>query len=90
MDKIKSKDTILTNEYHLFECNLFSFESGNEDSVRDHLIDHVNQSQMHPNTNLAYREKPQKRLIDEFDDDANYIRDDPHFMESESELENDN
>ena len=48
----------------------------------------MNQSQRDPNTNLADRDKPQKRLIDELDDDANYIRDDSCFMESESELEN--
>ena len=32
----------LTNEYELFECNLCSFESGHEDSVKEHMIDHVN------------------------------------------------
>ena len=90
MNIIESMDTSLTNEDHLFECNLFNFESGNEDSLREHLIDHVNQSQRDPNTNLADREKLQKRLINELDDDTSYIRDDPRFMESESELEPDN
>ena len=63
MDEIEGMDiTNLTNEYDLFECNLCSFESGNIDSVKEHLIDHVNQSEENLNTNLA--EKPKKRLID--------------------------
>ena len=84
--------TSLTNDYDLFESNLCSFESGNEDSARTHLIDHVNQSKEDPNTHLGDIEKPQKRLIDEYDDNWNYIGDDPHFMESdlESETEHDN
>ena len=45
LDKIEEMDIpSLTNEHDLFECNLCSFESGNEESVREHLIDHVNQS----------------------------------------------
>ena len=79
--------TNLTNEYDLFECNLWSFESGNIDSVKEHLIDHVNQSEENLNTNLADKEKPKKRLIDQYDDDGNYIGDDPRFKDSESESE---
>ena len=26
----------------MFECNLCSFESGHEDSIKEHMIDHVN------------------------------------------------
>ena len=88
MDEIEGMDiTNLTNEYDLFECNLCSFESGNIDSVKEHLIDHVNQSEENLNTNLADKEKPKKRLIDEYDDDGNYIGDDPRFKDSESESE---
>ena len=32
----------LTNGHDLFDCNLCSFESGHEDSVREHFIEHVN------------------------------------------------
>jgi hypothetical protein len=32
----------LTKGHDLFECNLFSFESGHKDSIREHLITHVN------------------------------------------------
>ena len=32
----------LTNGHDMFECNLCSFESGHEDTVKEHLIQHVN------------------------------------------------
>ena len=32
----------LTNGHDVFECNLCSFESGHEDSVKEHMIEHVN------------------------------------------------
>ena len=82
----------LTNEHDLFECNLCSFESGNEESVREHLIDHVNQSEEVSNITVSDKEKPKRRLIDEYDDEGNYIGDDPRFMEcqSESDTEDDN
>ena len=32
----------LTNGHDLFECNLCGFESGHKDSVKEHLIEHVN------------------------------------------------
>ena len=94
----------LTNAHDLFEC---SFESRHEDSIREHLIEHVN----HPNYSettdesgyegsvkkhlidhanatvamntakyVAEKEKPSHRLIDEYDNDGNYIGDDPRFM----------
>ena len=31
-----------TNGHEMFECNMCSFESGHEDSVKDNLIDHLN------------------------------------------------
>ena len=31
----------MTNGHELFECNLCSFESGHEDSVKEHLLDHL-------------------------------------------------
>ena len=32
----------MTNGHDLFECNLCSFESGHEDSVKEHISAHVN------------------------------------------------
>ena len=32
----------LTHGHDMFECNLCSFESGHEDSVKEHLIQHIN------------------------------------------------
>ena len=32
----------LTNGHHMFDCNICSFESGHKDSVKEHLIQHVN------------------------------------------------
>ena len=32
----------ITKGHELLECNLCSFESGHEDSIREHMIDHVN------------------------------------------------
>ena len=67
----------LTNGHDLFECNLCSFESGLGDSIREHLIDHV---------------KPQregepiyKTLLDEYDDDGNYIGNNPKYMDNADE-----
>ena len=88
MEEIEGMDiTSLTNEHDLFECNLCTFESGNKDSVREHMIDHLNQSKEDLNTNLANEEKPRKRLIAKYDYDGNYIGDEPRFMDSDSELE---
>ena len=64
MEEIEGMDiTSLRNEHDLFECNLCSFECGNKDSGREHMIDHLNQSKEDKNTNLADEEKPKKRLI---------------------------
>ena len=88
MEEIEGMDiTSLTNEHDLFECNLCRFESGNKDSVREHMTDHLNQSKEDLNTNLANEEKPRKRLIAKYDYDGNYIGDEPRFMDSDSELE---
>ena len=93
----------LTNGHDIFECNLFSFESGHEDSVKEHLIQHVNcpkdetgyegsvneHTIEHGNATIAVntnkdateKEKSNHRLIDEYDDDGNYIGDDPKYMQ---------
>ena len=64
-------------------------QSGYEGSVKEQLIEHVN-------TTVAEEEKHRHRLnvqseakslLDEYDDDGNYIGDDPRFMDSESESE---
>jgi hypothetical protein len=43
LKEIESMDIrSLTNGHDIFECNLCSFESGNDDSVKEHMIEHVN------------------------------------------------
>jgi hypothetical protein len=43
LKEIESMDkTSLTNGHDIFECNLCSFESGHDDSVKEHMIEHVN------------------------------------------------
>ena len=76
--------------HDLFKCNLCIFESGSGDNVKEHRIDHINQSKEDQNIYLGEEEMPKKRLVDEYDDDGNYIGDDSCFMDSESEIEDDN
>ena len=67
----------------MFECNLCSFESGHEDSIREHLIAHVN-PQKENQFETIYAKKaecPAKSLLDEYDDDGNYIGDNPKYMD---------
>ena len=82
----------LTNGHNLFECNLCSFESGLGDSIREHMIDHVLPQRHDNRTNLPDEEvrPPYKCLLDEYDDDGNYIGNNPKYMDkddSESEEE---
>ena len=43
LEEIENMDVAsLTNGHDVFECNLCSFESGHEDSVKEHMIEHVN------------------------------------------------
>ena len=43
IDKTEELDIAkITDGHEFFECNLCSFESGYGDSIRKHLIDHVN------------------------------------------------
>ena len=82
----------LTKGHDLFECNLCSFESGHEDSIREHLIAHIN-PQYEDNSVSLYAKQAEcqtKSLLDEYDDDGNYIGDNPKYMddyEKESDLE---
>ena len=82
-------------------------ESGHEDSVREHLIEHVNHPKYsetkdesgykgslkgyfidHANATVAMntvkyvaeKEEPSHSLIDEYDNDGNYIGNDPRFI----------
>ena len=76
----------------MFECNLCSFESGHEDSIRVHLIAHVNPQYEYNSVSLYAKqaECQTKSLLDEYDDDGNYIGDNPKYMddyEKESDLE---
>ena len=68
----------------MFECNLCSFESGVGDSIKEHLIDHVNYSNLEDRRN---KEEIAKNLLDEYDDDENYIGNDWALIDSDSESE---
>ena len=69
---------------------MWSFESGHEDSIREHLITHVNpQKEDYSVTVVAKKDDTQaKSLLDEYDDDGNYIGDNPKYM-NDSEEESD-
>ena len=74
----------LTNGHEMFECNMCSFESGHEDSVKEHLIDHLNHTKEPKN-----HEK--KSLLDEYDNDGNYIDKDLNSnSDNDSETDDDN
>ena len=91
MDEIEGLDiTTLTNNHDMFECNLCSFESGVGDSIKEHLIDHVNQSNYEEKPNKEENIQSQaKALLDEYDDDGNYIADDSALIDIESENKSD-
>ena len=87
----------LTKGHDLFECNLGSFESGHKDNIREHLIAHVSPQRENQLENISAKkaECQAKRLLHEYDDDGNYIRDNPKFMddyieESDTEDEEEN
>ena len=70
--------------------NLCSFESGLGDSIREHLIGHVNHSRNDEKENEEQTLSSEKKsLLDEYDEDGNYIGDDPTLMDRESETETD-
>ena len=84
MEEIERLDiSTLINGHDLFACNLCSFESGHGESIKEHLVDHVN------HTNELARHK-KKSLLDDYDDDGNYVGDDPNWMDSDDESETDN
>ena len=87
IEEIEGLDiSTLTNGHNLFECNLCSFESGYGDSIREHLVDHLN----HSNENLIEAaEYEKKSFLDEYDDYGNYIGDDPNLMDSDDKSETD-
>lgn len=89
MEEIENMDIAsLTNGHDLFECNLCSFESGCGDSVKEHLINHVNQSKEDQNSYLEEEVMHKKRLIDEYDVTGTILGNDRRFMDSESDTEN--
>ena len=79
----KLKVQTLTKGHDLFECNLCSFESGHKDSIREHLIAHVNPQNEDNSVNIAERKVDfqASSLLDEYDDDGNYIGDNPKYMD---------
>ena len=83
IEEIEGLDLVsLTKGHDLFECNLCSFESGHEDSIREHLIAHVNPQNEDISVNIVAKqaECQNKCLLDEYDDDGNYIGDNPKYM----------
>ena len=55
----------LTNGHDLFECNICSFESRHEDSVKEHLIEHVNPSKVFEKSyEFGYEGSINKHLIE--------------------------
>ena len=72
----------LTNGHDLFECNLCSFESGLGDSIREHMINHVNPQRHDESESAADVVKaPYQSLLDEYDEDGNYIGNNPKYMD---------
>ena len=93
IEEIESLDIAsLINGHDLFECNLCSFESGLGDSIREHMIYRV-LPQRHDDPEMVSEDAaqaPYKSLLDEYDDDGNYIGNNPKYMDkddSESEHE---
>ena len=63
------------------KCSETTDESGYEGSVRGHFIDHANATvAMNTVKYVAEKEEPSHGLIDEYDNDWNYIGNDPRFM----------
>ena len=66
--------TALTNGLEHFECNLCSFESGYEDSIKEHLSDHVslpsNSSKTEKRSNDKKEALKSGNLLDLYDDEA--------------------
>ena len=82
----------ITNGHYLFECNLCSFESEYDDSIREHLIHHVNHSRNDEKENEESEQAAhpvRKYLLDEYDQYGNYIGDDPALMDSDRETDED-
>ena len=85
IEEIEGLDiSTLTNGHDLFECNLCSFESGVGDSIKEHLVDHLNHTKEYLNE-AANNEK--KSLLDEYDDDGNFIGDESNLTDSDNESE---
>ena len=72
----------LTNGHEMFEYNLCSFESGHEDSVKEHLINHLNHTKEPENNE-------KKSLLDEHNPNVNYIKK-FHNLNSDNDSVSDN
>ena len=65
LDQIENMNIAsLTNGHDIFEFNMCSFESGRGDSVKEHMIDHMNLTKQ-PETDNSPEEtiKPKCQLI---------------------------
>ena len=75
-----------TNGYDILKCNLCSFKSGHEDSIKEHFIDHLNCTKEREEKNLKKEQKKKdKNLLYEYDVDGNFIG----YISSEAETEDD-
>ena len=77
----------LSNGHDLFEYNLCSFKSGLGDSIREQMIDYV-LPQRHDDQEILPEDAakaPYKSLVDEYDNDGNYIGNNPKYTEGSLE-----
>ena len=81
-----------TNGHDLFECNMCSIASGLGVSIREHMIDHVNPQRHDEPASVSEDvvKAPYKSLLDEYDDDGNYIWNNPKYMDKEDSEEEHN
>ena len=63
-----------------------SFESGLGDSINEHIIDLVLPQRHEEPTHLPEKEvrPPYKCLLDEYDDDGNYVGNNPKYMNKDN------
>ena len=88
MDDIEGLDiTTLTNNHDMFQCNLCSFASGVGDSIKEHLIDHLNRSKEIDKESREEEMSEAKNLLDGYYDDGYFIRDHSSIIDSNSEID---
>ena len=92
LDEIENMDIAsLTNDHDLLECNLCSFESGRGDSVKEHMIEHMNLTKQ-PETDESPVEtiKPKYQLLLDKYDNNGLMSESEELEESTETEEEDN